>query len=45
MGCIDCRWSKRVDGEFTCTNEDAVEEYGLPTDYDYECDEFEERDK
>ena len=40
--CGECKYHQFRDGDWTCTNEDS-EFYGEYTDYNDECEEFEER--
>lgn len=40
--CGVCKYHKKEDGEWTCTNEDS-EAYGLETHYQDTCEEYESR--
>lgn len=41
--CGACVFHKYFDGEWNCANEDS-EAYGLSTDYNDYCEEYEERE-
>ncbi|PXV88400.1 hypothetical protein C8E03_108127 [Lachnotalea glycerini] len=40
--CGNCFYHTIVDGEWTCDNDEA-EDFGLETDYNHTCCDFEER--
>lgn len=40
--CGECRWHRKDDGEWECTNPDS-EYYGMITGYEDWCEEREER--
>ena len=38
--CGTCRWKRRENGEWVCTNDES-DAYGLDVAYDDECEEWE----